>query len=92
MVGAAVKRIACAAVAVVLAGCATRTVVQTVKVPVPVRCDAPAPVRPVMPTEQFSALPALDAWVRAARAELLRREGYEGELRAALSACTSAAP
>ena len=60
-----------------------------VYVSVPVECRETVPDRPVMPTEEFTEKPALDAYVRAARAEIERREGYEGQLRTALEACTA---
>ncbi|WP_345940343.1 hypothetical protein [Pseudacidovorax intermedius] len=40
-----------------------------------------------MPTEALSLGVDVDRWVAAAQAELLLREGYEGELRAALAEC-----
>ena len=57
--------------------------------PVPVVCQETEPVRPVMPTEALALDTTLDAFVAAAIAELERREGYEGQLRAALAACTA---
>ena len=76
-------------VSALLAGCAGDPVLTTIKVPVPVQCREKVPDRPVMPTEAFSEKPALDQYVRAARAEIERREGYEIELRTALTACTA---
>jgi len=75
-----------------LAGCATteRVTVQTVKVPVPIECRVHTPARPAMPTEALrSGGTSLDAFVAAAAAEIELREGYEGELVAALAACTA---
>ena len=69
-----------------LAGCASP--VAPLRVPVPVECREPEPVRPVMPTEALAPGVALDAFTAAAMAEIERREGYEGELRAALRNCT----
>lgn len=66
--------------------------VQTVKVPVPVACDAAEPVRPAMPTEVLSPGVDLDRFAAAALAEIELREGYEGELRAAVRACTAPVP
>lgn len=66
-----------------------RNVPVTVRVPVPVECQQAVPDRPAMPTEAFTDKPALDQYVRAARAEIERREGYEGQLRTALEACTA---
>lgn len=72
-----------------LTACAGAPVLTEVKVPVPVACQEQVPDRPAMPTEGFTAKPALDQYVRAARAELERREGYEQQLRTALEACTA---
>ena len=74
-----------------LAGCASSTAVhvERIRVPVPVVCQETEPVRPVMPTEALALDTTLDAFVAAAIAELERREGYEGQLRAALAACTA---
>lgn len=63
---------------------------QTVKVPVPVECREPVPARPAMPVEALRARPGpadVDQFVQAALAELARREGYERQLLAALTAC-----
>jgi len=82
----------CVLLAGLLAGCATtdRVTVQTVKVPVPVECRVHTPARPAMPTEALRSDGAgLDAFVAAAAAEIELREGYEGELVAALAACTA---
>lgn len=71
-----------------LAGCSTTEYVQN-KVPVPVECREPEPARPVMPTETLEpgALPFV--LLRAALAEIDRREAYEDKLRAALAVCTA---
>lgn len=74
---------ACAA----LAGCATTGAPHIVQVPVPVPCQASAPDRPTMPTETLPDGVGLDVFVAAAIAEIERREGYEGQLRAVLQAC-----
>ena len=72
-----------------LAGCSTKKHVETqrVAVPVPVECKEPVPARPVMPTESLGATTTLDQFAQAAMAEIERREGYEGELLAALENC-----
>lgn len=71
-----------------LAGCAaTKTELQRVNVPVPVACQEPMPMRPAMPIEGLRPPVSLDAFAAAAMAEIERREGYEGELVAALDAC-----
>lgn len=73
--------------ALLLAGCGT-TYTQ-VKVPVPVACTEPVPDRPIMPTEALA--PGVAVWelLRAALAEIDRREAYELRLRAGLVACTA---
>ncbi|ABM32376.1 conserved hypothetical protein [Paracidovorax citrulli AAC00-1] len=75
--------------AVLLTGCAGAPRVETVKVrvPVPVECREPVPARPVMPTEALRTGVSVDDFVRAAMAEIERREGYEGQLLVALEAC-----
>lgn len=79
------------AVLLMLAGCAAPLAprVQQVNVPVPVACRESEPPRPAMPTESLAADVTLDAFAAAAIAEIERREGYEGQLRAALAACTA---
>nr|WP_295978879.1 hypothetical protein [uncultured Variovorax sp.] len=71
-----------------LAGCGSAPT-RTLKVPVPVECRVVVPARPVMPTEQLAAAADLDQFVAAAMAEIELREGYEGELRSRLGACTT---
>ena len=76
--------------ALALAGCGTtpRVEVQTVKVPVPVECREPVPDRPAMPTEALADDDDPFELLRAALAEIDRRESYEVRLLAALMACT----
>lgn len=71
----------------VLGGCSAT--VAPLRVPVPVECRESEPARPSMPTEVLTPGVALDAFAAAAMAEIERREGYEGELRAALRNCTA---
>lgn len=61
--------------------------VQTVKVAIPVACQEPEPDRPVMPTAQLPDGADVDAFVKAAAAEIERREGYEIQLVAGLRNC-----
>ncbi|CAB5709205.1 Uncharacterised protein [Delftia tsuruhatensis] len=77
--------------ALTLAGCGTtpRVEVQTVKVPVPVECREPVPDRPAMPTETLADEASPFELLRAALAEIDRREGYEVRLLAALLICTA---
>jgi hypothetical protein len=74
--------------ALVLAGCDTAPRLQTVNVAVPIICAETVPPRPVMPTENLVGRPQLLEFVKAAQAEIERREGYEVKLRAALIECT----
>lgn len=81
-------RIAILLASAMLAGCAApRVELQRVSVPVPVACQEPLPVRPVMPTEGLRPPVSLDAFAAAAMAEIERRAGYELELVTALEAC-----
>lgn len=81
--------IALIAVCALFAGCASKNHVeiQRVNVPVPVECKEPVPARPVMPTEGLATTATLDQFAQAAMAEIERRDGYEGELLAALENC-----
>ena len=74
-----------------LAGCGSvpRVEVQEVKVPVPVECREPIPDRPAMPTETLADDADPFELLRAALAEIDRREGYEVRLLAALLSCTA---
>ena len=77
--------------ALALAGCAApepKIDVRTVSVAVPVACREPVPDRPAMPTDALPKRAGLDAFVQAATAEIELREGYESQLRTALTACT----
>ena len=60
---------------------------QTINVPVPVECRVATPSRPAMPTESLAPGVDPDRFVAASQAEIELREGYEGELRAALAEC-----
>ena len=74
-----------------LAACSTappRVEIQRVSIAVPVACQEPMPARPVMPTEALRPGATVDQFAQAAMAEIERREGYEGQLVAALEACT----
>lgn len=78
------KAVAACAVAAAMTGCAAPDP-QRIYVEMP--CSVAVPVRPVMPTESLSPDVSLDEFVRAAAAEIERREGYEIELKAAVEAC-----
>lgn len=69
-----------------LAACGAAPI-QAVKVPIPIACDIEVPARPAMPTELLAPGVNLDRFSASALAEIEIREGYEGELRAALGAC-----
>jgi hypothetical protein len=77
--------------ALALAGCGSvpRVEIQEVKVPVPVECREPIPDRPAMPTETLADDADPFELLRAALAEIDRREGYEVRLLAALLICTA---
>ena len=64
--------------------------IQRVNVAVPLECKEPIPDRPVMPTEALRPGATVDQFAQAAQAEIERREGYEGQLLAALVICTRA--
>ncbi|WP_333907556.1 hypothetical protein [Delftia acidovorans] len=74
-----------------LAGCGAvpRVEAQTVKVPVPMECREPIPDRPSMPTETLAEDADPFELLRAALAEIDRREGYELRLLTALLICTA---
>lgn len=76
--------------AMVLTGCKTvppKVILQEVKVPVPVECKEPVPERPMMPTEELIPPVQISVFAKSAMAEIERREGYEKQLRVALSNC-----
>ena len=77
------------AAVLLVAGCAGTPKYTRVNVPVPVECMEVVPDRPAMPTEALA--PGAAPWVllRAALAEIDRREAYEVRMRTALDACTS---
>lgn len=75
------------AISCALALCACSTAPQHAVQIIPAPCGATIPQRPIMPTENLPDNPTLDDFVRAAIAEIERREGYEIELRAALVFC-----
>lgn len=84
------KKMLLALAAVVMAGCQStppKVVLQEVKVPLPVQCEEPTPERPVMPTESLLPGVTTSTFVKAAQAEIERREGYEVLLRVALDNC-----
>ena len=70
-----------------LAGCATKPEVVTVKVAVPVACQIAEPERPAMPTDEVSLDAPIDVMNRYLRAEIDVREGYEDRLLTALRGC-----
>lgn len=81
------RMILIAMAAALLTGCGITSRLVTVNVPVAIACQVQEPARPMMDTETLPADAAVDVQARAMRAEIERREGYEGELRAALTAC-----
>lgn len=78
------------ALVLLLAGCQSappKVVLKEVKVAIPVECREPVPDRPVMPTESLQRGVSISTFVKAAQAEIERREGYEVRLRVALENC-----
>ena len=75
--------------AYLLTACAASHNIQNVATAVPVECRETEPSRPAMPTETMACTAAtcLDEFVKAATAEIERREGYEIKLVTALRAC-----
>ena len=82
------RAIALIAACTALAGCGTARTVQ-VRVPVPVACLENEPARPEMPTEALAPGAPPFVLLRAALAEIDRREAWSVELLAALRACTA---
>ncbi len=80
---------ALALLVVALSGCETMPEVVEVRVPIAVPCEVATPVRPRMDTEHLPLDAKVDVQARAMRAEIERREAYEGQLRTALDVCTS---
>lgn len=71
-----------------LAGCAgVPPSVVTVDRAVPVACDVEEPARPALAIDSLPEGLAVDVQARHLRADHTLRDGYEGELRAALKAC-----
>lgn len=79
------------AVCALLSGCASTPTfgIKKINIAIPVSCQEQVPERPVMPTEALQ--PGVAPWVllRAALAEIDRRQAYELVMRAALVACTA---
>lgn len=76
-----------------LAGCAAPVErLVRVNVAVPVICQEVEPVRPVLAIDSMSPDAPLDVQSREMRADHDLRDGYEGELRAALRACITPSP
>lgn len=69
-----------------LAACGVSPI-REIKVPVPVQCRVETPARPAMPTEALAPGIDLDRFSASVLAEIELREGYEGQLRAALYQC-----
>lgn len=71
----------------ILSGCASAPQTVEVRVPVPVACEVVEPARPALAIDTMPPDAPLDVLVRNLRADHDARDGYEGELRAALKAC-----
>lgn len=78
----------------ILVGCATtqepviKTVIQEVKVPVSVPCKVETPQKPVYNFDKVTPEQDVFEKVKALLADRTISKGYEGELEAALNACT----
>lgn len=70
-----------------LAGCSTPPELVEVAVPVPVACEVAEPARPALAVDTMPTGLPVDVQARHLRADHDLRDGYEGELRAALKAC-----
>jgi len=73
--------------AFLLAGCESTARLVTINVPVAVACKVADPVRPMLGIDTMPVEAPHDVQVRELRADHDARDGYEGELRAALKAC-----
>jgi hypothetical protein len=71
-----------------VAGCHHNPPVTPGRTAIPTECKEAVPDRPAMPTDALKPGATTDAYVQAAEAEILLREGYEVKLRTALEACT----
>lgn len=74
-------------VVLLLAGCAHQERIVEVPVAVPVACQVAEPLRPVLGIDTMPPDLPIDEQARNLRADHDLRDGYEGELRAALKAC-----
>lgn len=83
------KAAAIALLALLLTGCATPERIVEVPVPFPVACGVAEPARPALGIDSMPVDLPIDQLVRELRADHDVRDGYEGELRAALRACTT---
>lgn len=73
-----------------MSGCSTLPPeIIEVRVPIDQPCQVAEPTRPRMDTEHLPVAAKVDVQARAMRAEIDRREAYEGQLRTALRACVA---
>lgn len=84
----AIRAAMCAACVCCMTACGLAPL-RPISVPLPIECRVHTPARPAMPTEALAEGVPTDRFVAAAQAEMELREGYEGELRAALKHCTA---
>lgn len=84
------KWIALVSFIALLTGCAMPQVTQTIKVPVPVPCDQPEVVKPVLPVDGLdpNTVTVFEAG-RAKWATIETLEGYAEKLETAVDACRS---
>jgi len=82
-----IRIILIAMAAMLLAGCESTARLVTINVPVAIACKVQDPARPSLWIDSGSLDAPHDVQVRNLRADHDARDGYEGELRAALKAC-----
>jgi hypothetical protein len=75
--------------ALALTACGGTLPVIPARTAIPVECKEPIPQEPAMPTANLTPESSLDTSVQAMAAEIEIRKGYEGQLTAALKACTA---
>jgi len=80
----------CLVAAIALAGCAgSPTAPGTVKVPVPMPCDADVPALPVFPADTLTGDEDIFTLGKTLWADRKARQAYELKVRTALEGCTA---
>lgn len=76
-----------------VSGCSTIKDAIIVKVPIPVKCESPAIVKPVMPfTDGGKSEDSIFDMVKKLLAEIEIRKGYEDQLNASVQTCQKLSP